>query len=208
VWTAAVFVVSKPVNALSSVTFDRRAERTHMFVVATLYVGSSSAPVRVRNLSPTGALVEGAGLPPAGSAVVLRRGPLESAGVVAWSDGGRAGLSFGSPVFVSEWLPAKGNLRQAEVDRIAFGINQGTCPAEPAPAPAPAKAGAATASAPVALAPGAAMAGLEALRIELGLLGEQLARDASLGAGHPQVQLLDAAGQRIGKIIAALRPLL
>jgi hypothetical protein len=204
VWTAAVFVVSKPVNALSSVTFDRRAERTHMFVVATLYVGSASAPVRVRNLSPTGALIEAVGLPPAGSAVVLRRGPLESAGVVAWSGAGRAGLSFGSPVFVSEWLPTKGNMRQAEVDRIAFGINQGACPAELAPA----KASAGIASVPVALSPAAAIADLGALRTELLLLGEQLARDANVIAGHPQIQLLDAAGQRIEKIIAVLRPTL
>lgn len=34
-----------------------RQPRTNMFVLATIYADTGSAPARVRNLSPTGALI-------------------------------------------------------------------------------------------------------------------------------------------------------
>ena len=51
----------------------------------------------------------------------------------------------------------------------------------------------------------AVVAELAALRADLDRLGDKLADDAVLLASHPEVQFLDAAGQRIGKIIDALR---
>ena len=54
--------------------FDvRREPRTNMFVMATIYADTGSAPVKVRNLSSTGALIEGEVLPPLGATVRLRR---------------------------------------------------------------------------------------------------------------------------------------
>lgn len=78
-----------------------------MFLVATLYFGGAGSPVRVRNMSTTGALVEGAALPAAGTAIILRRGALEAPATTAWSEAGKAGLAFAGPLEVSEWLPAK-----------------------------------------------------------------------------------------------------
>jgi hypothetical protein len=182
-------------NALSATPFDRRDERTHMFVVATLTAGGTSAAVRVRNLSPSGALVEAAQLPAAGASVVLRRGALEAIGNVAWCGGGRAGLSFTAPVTVASWLPTKQSARQAHVDRIAFGMKHAAQP--PAAMPAIAE--------PVFMSAATALADLGRLGAELDHLGELLAQDMAVVASHPEIQLFDSAGQRIAKIVDALR---
>ena len=46
---------------------------------------------------------------------------------------------------------------------------------------------------------------LAGVQAQLGQLGDQLGRDASVVAKHPDVRLLAAATQRIGRIVAALR---
>ena len=175
--------------------FDRCEERTHLFLVATLYAGSASMAARVRNLSPTGALVEAQGLPPAGTAIMLRRGLLEASGKVAWSGAGRAGLSFAAPVTVSAWLPTKESARQAMVDQIAFGVKNAR----------PAGAVPASITDPVFMSPAAAIADLVRLQAELDHLGDLLSQDMAVVACHPEIQLFDSAGQRLAKIVEALR---
>jgi hypothetical protein len=183
-------------NALSATPFDRRDERTHLFLVATLTAGTASTPVRVRNLSPTGALVESSALPAAGSMIVLRRGPLEAIGRVAWMAAGRAGLSFTAPVIVSAWLPTRESARQAQVDQIAFGVKH---------VPTPAGVVSAAVADSAVMSADAAISDLFRLREELDHLGDLLAQDAAVVASHPQIQLFDTAGQRIAKIVEALR---
>ena len=180
-------------NAHALTPIDRRAERVHLFLVATLYFGESSNPVRVRNLSASGALVEGASLPEAGAAIVLRRGALEAPGTAVWSASGKAGIAFGGLVDVSDWLPAKEAKRQTQVDQIAFGLKHArTAAAVAAPAPE--------------LPPIADMAvELAAVQAQLGQLGDRLARDSLVLANHPDVRLLAAASQRIGRIVETLR---
>ena len=60
-----------------------------MLVAATLHVDGQLLPVRIRNMSVSGALIEAATLPPAGAAVVLERGSLQVAGRISWSTGSR-----------------------------------------------------------------------------------------------------------------------
>lgn len=148
----------------------------------------------MRNLSTTGALIEGAALPEAGAEVILRRGALETPATTAWSQAGKAGLAFAGPVDVSHWLPAKDGKRQTQVDQIAFGIKH-----------------AVRAVAPVAVKvidrvtpTVTVLTELAELRAQLTLLGDQLAGDNFVLSHHPEVQVLDAAGQRIGRIIEAL----
>ena len=179
----------------SATPFDRRDERTHLFLVATLYAGSASMAVRVRNLSPTGALVEAQQLPTAGSAIMLRRGLLEASGKVAWVRAGRAGLSFATPVTVSAWLPTKEAARQAKVDQIAFGVKNA----------GPVGTALVSVADPVFMSPEAAIADLIRLRAELDHMGDLLAHDMAVVANHPEIQLFDSAGQRIAKIVEALR---
>jgi hypothetical protein len=57
-------------NSLAAETEEGRiAERSNVFVIATLYCAAGSAPVRIRNLSPSGALIEGSVLPLPGARV-------------------------------------------------------------------------------------------------------------------------------------------
>lgn len=99
---------------------QKRADpRSHIFVAAVIYHGGASRPVRIRNMSRGGALVECAAPPPVHSAVRLCRGSLSARGVVAWQRGGSAGIRFDGDIEVAAWLP-KGNRPQAQeqVDAI------------------------------------------------------------------------------------------
>ncbi len=86
---------------------DRVAPRTNLLLAATAEVGGRSLPIRIRNLSETGAMVEGAGLPEAGMPLVLVRGDLQVAATVAWVAGSRRGVRFAGPTPVSEWTGGK-----------------------------------------------------------------------------------------------------
>lgn len=182
-------------NALSQRLVDRRAERTHLFLVATLYFERTSNPVRVRNLSAKGAMIEGACLPSVGTEIVLRRGELEAVGTTVWSESAKAGLSFSGILDVSAWLPVKEAKRQTQIDQVTFEWKQGARAVDVVAAPA----------VNVAMPMAAVVADLVSLQAQLGQLGDKLADDAILLVSHPELQFLDAAGQRIGKIIQAIR---
>lgn len=86
---------------------DRVAPRTNLLLAATAEVGGRSLPVRIRNLSESGAMVEGAGLPEAGTPLILMRGDLQVAATVAWAAGSRRGVRFAGPTPVNEWTGGK-----------------------------------------------------------------------------------------------------
>ena len=96
---------------------ERRQEaRTTVFAMATIYTDAGSMPVKVRDLSSTGALAEGPVLPPLGTKIRLRRATLEAVGEVQWSKAGRVGLRFESAIEVADWLPRGRSI--AAQDRI------------------------------------------------------------------------------------------
>lgn len=193
----AAFKRVRSVNAISPLPVDRRADRTQMFLVATLYFGGATTAVRVRNMSESGALVEGANLPSRGSPIIMRRGALEVEGRAVWSSTGKAGLTFDQPLTVSAWLPTREAKRQTQIDEVAFALKHAARAVDHALAPARDD------DRSLAMA----IADLGALQAQLGRLGDQLALDGDLLVKHPEVQLLDVAGQRIGRIIATLRNL-
>jgi len=105
-----------------------------------------------------------------------------------------------------------------QLSAVSDGASKDTCCAPSLPAAAAAtpsccglkhsaRAVPAVAVAKVDAAPSmaAVVAELAAVQAQLGQLGDQLALDATVLANHSEVQLLDAAGQRIGRIVAALR---
>ena len=96
---------------------DLRSDpRSHVFLMAVLYSGPVGLPVRVRNLSGLGALLEGANLPPESRTVSLKRGGLAVAGTVAWSTGEQCGLRFSSAIKVAEWVDRAGSVGQQRID--------------------------------------------------------------------------------------------
>jgi hypothetical protein len=102
---------------------DKRAEgRAHVFLTATIYDARGSEPVRIRNLSARGALVEGIRLPATGSFVRLVRGALLAAGRVAWNGTKVVGINFDKPVDADAWIRPVHHAGQQRVDEIVAAM--------------------------------------------------------------------------------------
>lgn len=188
---------------------DRVAPRTNLLLAATAEVGGRSLPVRIRNLSETGAMVDGAGLPEAGMPLILMRGDLQVAATVAWAAGSRRGVRFGGPTPVSEWTGGKprtidctGLRDQRRVDAI-----QAEARADPA------SARALRSPEPAAPTPAVSPDLDKRLADELGYvqrllegLGDELIADLLLIQRHGKsLQSLDLVGQILGHVSTILR---
>jgi hypothetical protein len=176
---------------------NRREPRSNMFVIATLYGADGSAPVRIRNMSRGGALVEGGVLPSIGAEVRLCRGSLGATGNLVWLAGPRAGLHFTGAVEVADWLPNGARVtEQGLADEMVHQARLGTVPApiEPEAGPLSIKD--------------------ELLRLSRSLerAGEDLATDMDIAARHSRpLQLIDMAAQalaRLGGDRSATQPLI
>ena len=104
-------MIAEPVKPAESDL--RREPRTSLFVMATLYTPTGSSPVKARDLSSGGALIEAGVIPPVGTRVRLCRGSLNITGELVWCRGERAGLRLESSLSVAEWLPADARLKSA-----------------------------------------------------------------------------------------------
>lgn len=80
----------------------QRASCKNLFLAASIRSGAISAPVRIRNLSQSGAMIEAAALPDIGAALALARQEIEIGAVVVWRLGGR--LSFDTAVVEASGL--------------------------------------------------------------------------------------------------------
>ena len=99
-----------------------------MFLAAVLRAGGEQAPVKVRNMSRNGALLDSPLMPSRGTKVQLVRGSLIADGTVAWSSDGRCGLSFVSQVTVKDWLLSPTKAEQQRVDEIVSLVKAGAIP--------------------------------------------------------------------------------
>ena len=165
----------------------RHHDRTHMFVAATLYSAAGSCPIHIRNMSLTGALIEGSVLPDQGIVITIRRGSLEAKATIVWKANRKAGIAFCGGVQVGDWMSRTPPSHQARVDEIVRGIRApGGSMAAEAPLPADASL----------------EAELRALKEELVQLETGLTRDMAVVAAHPEIQLLDIALQRVERLLA------
>jgi hypothetical protein len=78
----------------SSPSQNRKSRRSNVLMAASLELSGTSLPVKLRNLSADGALVEGDKLPIEGASVLFRKGDLSMPGNVAWVKGRQAGVNF------------------------------------------------------------------------------------------------------------------
>lgn len=90
---------------------NRKSRRSNVLMAASLELSGTSLPVKLRNLSSEGALVEGDKLPVEGAAIVFRKGELSVPGRVAWAKTRHAGISF------SQQLDAEQVLRHVPAPR-------------------------------------------------------------------------------------------
>jgi hypothetical protein len=89
------------------------------------------APVKIRNMSSSGALIEGPGLPEGGTFIRLLRGRLVAPAYVIWSYGGRCGVRFALQVSVTEWMAPPSNREQQRIDDAIRLLKAGAIPLGP-----------------------------------------------------------------------------
>ena len=106
----------------------RSDPRAHVFLMAVLCSGLKSTPVRVRNISAHGALLEGKDLPAEQRTVSLKRGSLATAGQIAWSKGQQCGIRFSGPIEVAEWVDRAGPVGQQRIDATVAEFKNGVKP--------------------------------------------------------------------------------
>src|SRR3990170_3640043 len=82
----------------SSMNHNRQSRRSNVLLAASIEASGASHPVKLRNLSTEGALIEGEDLPVEGSEVVFRRNELSVNSRVAWVHGKQAGVAFRRPI--------------------------------------------------------------------------------------------------------------
>ena len=107
----------------SSMTQNRRSRRSNLLMAASVETADGTIGVTLRNLSADGALVEGAGLTEAGSAVVFRKKDLVISGRVAWIHEHRAGIAFDAqlePETVLRHVPTPKNRFEQTFRRPGF----------------------------------------------------------------------------------------
>ena len=114
-------------------TGDPRSDpRSNVFLLATIGAGLTSNPVKVRNLSIQGAVLEGAALPSIGTPACLRRGSLQVEGTIAWRDQTHCGIRFDFPIVVEDWVKRVGTKAQQTIDAAIAEIRSGSRGARPA----------------------------------------------------------------------------
>jgi hypothetical protein len=108
-----------------------RAPRKNLLLTATIRSQGVTAPVRIRNLSEKGAMVDGQALPEPGASLILQRLEVEMRGVVAWRAEGRCGIQFEGAASVDEWVAGRRapatifGQGQSRVDQIQAAIRSG-----------------------------------------------------------------------------------
>lgn len=119
------------VNLTDGPSLLDRAQRKNLFMAAEIETDGVKLPVRIRNLSESGAMVEGTTLPLAGATLTLRRLQVEIPGSVVWRTAGRCGIRFSEAAFVEEWVAGRQLVErtlghgQARIDVIQAAIRGG-----------------------------------------------------------------------------------
>lgn len=85
-------------DAVEGLIGRRGASRARVQLNAALETTTEEVPVVLRNLSCTGAMLEGKNLPTVNRTAVLKRGGVEAMGVVVWHAGDRCGFHFFDPI--------------------------------------------------------------------------------------------------------------
>jgi hypothetical protein len=118
-----------------------RDPRTKVLLTATIRGDRFERTVRIRNMSSSGAMVEGTVLPAVGVQLTLVRNELEVGGEVVWATPGKCGIRFVEAVAVADWIAGTSALSaprsQARVDALQAGIRSGALIAPAAEEAAP-----------------------------------------------------------------------
>ena len=75
-------------------TQNRRSRRSNLLMSASIEISGLSLPVKLRNLSAEGALIEADKLPVEGAKLLFRKAEISIEGRLAWVEGKRGGVEF------------------------------------------------------------------------------------------------------------------
>lgn len=106
----------------------RRQPRSSLFLTAVMQSEGEQVAVKIRNLSPNGAMIDASMVLPVGASIKLVRGKLIATGNTVWVVGGRIGLQFASGLNVSDWLAAPDKAEQRRIDDVVSLIRAGALP--------------------------------------------------------------------------------
>ncbi len=183
----------------------RGGPRRNLFLSAAIESDAVSGPVRIRNLSEFGAMLEGAALPACGERLVLRRPDLQIRGNVIWSAGARCGVRFEGNITVSEWVHGKGSGHASASGPSGAGAIQAALRAGTLPPPGEAACSLDPASVPENLDHRLAEEIAFVQRL-LDSIAGILSDERLLVQRHPgALQNFDLAGQILGHVAAILR---
>lgn len=115
--------------SVETITEARQNPRTNTMLAASLEFDGDRHAVFVRNLSVTGALVEGRFLPLSGDRVILHRDDHRVPATVIWASGNRCGLSFAAQVTLDAMIKrpkpgAPSTPHQARIDAIQRALRE------------------------------------------------------------------------------------
>lgn len=85
-------------------TGQRGAKRARVLLSAVLRTGLGDTPVRLRDMSSTGALIETGKALPVGTEVLFIRGATMVPARIAWAGPGKLGIQFAEPIDEAELL--------------------------------------------------------------------------------------------------------
>jgi hypothetical protein len=77
---------------------QRRSPRYRVLLIARLVTTCSERIVKLRDLSTSGAMIEGPRIPAVGTDILLQRGSLEVFGTIVWAKDMQAGIEFDEPL--------------------------------------------------------------------------------------------------------------
>jgi hypothetical protein len=100
-----------------------RAHRSNLFLAASIEVAGTASPVKIRNLSETGGMLEGPAFPAIGTALTLKRQEVEIEATVVWLRPPRCGVAFQGRIGVAEWVSGKRSppeIDQRVAEELAF----------------------------------------------------------------------------------------
>lgn len=160
----------------------RNEDRKSLFVKATLHFAQGCCSVKIRNISPTGALIESGQLPRRGTQVEIRRGSERALGTLIWRREGKAGIAFHALVDVSLWFPKSAPLVPMQNSFQVF---------KSAP----------EAAFPSKLTPAITPRDIEAVAVLLDDLADTFAKDAGVRFNYgPKLQALEIASEMLRKL--------
>lgn len=126
--TVSVSTISSSAEPEDGAGLRPRDPRTNTMLAATIDMGGVRSDVFLRDVSSTGALMEGPNLPGTGEQLMLERGSIKVRAVVIWRQDRRCGINFERPVVVAEMMRRVGpgsSAQQARIDTIQRQIRTG-----------------------------------------------------------------------------------